>query len=147
MTVGLSRRDVLAGARGLLVGAASSGEADAAEHDHGASPAHARLAEAALGCIKDGEACLQHCLQAFQGGDTTLARCAARVQDMLPVCAAMVRLATSRSERAAAYAEICATICRDCEAECRKHEAEHPACKACGDACARVIAACDALAA
>lgn len=58
---------------------------------------------------------------------------------MLAVNAALLRLASTGSSRLAAMAKVAVDVSRDCEAECRKHAEKHPICKACGDACARVI--------
>jgi hypothetical protein len=58
---------------------------------------------------------------------------------MLAANAALLRLASTKSRHAAALAKVAVDVSRDCEAECRKHAEKHPICKACGDACARVI--------
>ena len=61
------------------------------------------------------------------------------VSAMLPVCAAMNRLATQDAKRLKDLAKGCADICRDCEVECRKHEFHHVECKRCAEACAATV--------
>lgn len=102
------------------------------------------LVDAALSCIKTGEACLDHCFMAFGAGDTTLARCAATVRDMLAGCEAIVKLAPQNSSRLAAFVAACKDLCADCEAECRKHAGTHEVCKQCADSCARFVKAASA---
>jgi len=109
-----------------------------------ADPKTTTLHEAALGCVAAGELCLEHCLAMFRAGDASLGKCASAVADMLPVCQAMARLAASGSKRLVAFAAVCQQVCEDCEAACREHET-HPQCKACAEACAKVIAACKEL--
>jgi Cys-rich four helix bundle protein (predicted Tat secretion target) len=149
MDVGMKRREVLTGI-GAMVMAVGPDAAFAAEThaDHMAAPSPAvkALIDAAFACEETGEACIAHCLAMFRAGDTSLAPCATSVQQMLPACSAVSRLANYGSPHLAAMAAVCAKICADCEAECRKHE-QHPPCKACADACAKFVAAAKALAA
>lgn len=140
----LNRRELLAGAGALVVaGAPELVLAD--HHAEGGMPAaagsSAELIDAALACVKTGDACVAHCLAEFKKGDTMLADCAASVERMLAVCSATARLAALGSPRLGKFAAVCAEICADCEAECRKHAQHHAVCKACADACARFIAA------
>jgi Cys-rich four helix bundle protein (predicted Tat secretion target) len=72
-------------------------------------------------------------------GDKSLADCMRSVSAMLPVCAAMNRLAIQDAKRLKDLAKVCADICRDCEAECRKHEFHHVECKRCAEACAATV--------
>ncbi len=139
----LNRRELLAGA-GALVVAAAPELVLADHHTEGAAPAPkgtAELIDAALACVKAGDACVAHCLAEFKKGDTMLADCAASVERMLSVCGATARLAALGSPHLAKFVAVCADICTDCEAECRKHAQHHAVCKACADACARFIAA------
>jgi Cys-rich four helix bundle protein (predicted Tat secretion target) len=122
----------MAAAAGLALGEGTAFAADAKS---------TALVEAANGCVEAGEVCLEHCLASFRAGDTSLGDCATAVADMLPVCRALSRLAASGSKRLPAFAVACTQVCEDCEAACRKHESHHAPCKACAEACARVIAA------
>lgn len=136
----IGRRELVAGGVAVAAGLAL-GEGVAVAADAKTSA----LNQAALGCVEAGELCLEHCLAMFRAGDTSLGECASAVADMLPVCQGLARLAASGSKRLAAYAAACQQICEDCEAACRKHEAHHAPCKACAEACAKVIAACKQL--
>ncbi len=138
----ISRREVLVGVGALAMSAGPDAVWAAEEHaHHGGGSSHAELIDAALACVKEGEACIAHCLAAFRAGDTTLAACATSVQQMLAACSATARLAAYDSPRLAAFAKVCADICADCEAECRKHADKHTVCKACADSCARFVKA------
>lgn len=146
MDVGMNRRELLAGMGAMVVavGPDVAHAADPHAGHGGPSAAVKALIAAAAHCEQVGEACVAHCLASFRAGDTTLAACATSVQQMLPACTAVARLANYDSPHLAAFAAVCAKICADCEAECRKHE-QHPPCKACADACAKFIAAAKAL--
>jgi Cys-rich four helix bundle protein (predicted Tat secretion target) len=142
---GLSRRDVLRGAVAATVAMAmASGNASAAhDHDHHAMHRNDALIDAAADCTRHGEICLGHCLHMFKTGDTTLAKCADSVNEMLVMCAALTRMAASDASRLAQVAQVCRDVCDDCEKQCRKHEDEHPECKACAESCAKCIKECD----
>jgi len=133
------RRAVLTGASGLILAGFVRGAAAAAQPVGAANPS---LVATALHCSGTGEICLEHCLKEFTRGDTMLAKCAARVAEMVPVCKGLASLAALESEHLPAYAKVCIDVCKSCEVECRKHEAHHEICKECADACAKVIEAC-----
>lgn len=99
------------------------------------------LVDAIHGCLKAGEACIDHCLDSFKAGDTAMAHCAASVTEMLAFCAAHGRLASLHSKHLKEMSALAIKVCGDCEKECRKHE-KHPPCKACADACAACIKEC-----
>jgi Cys-rich four helix bundle protein (predicted Tat secretion target) len=105
--------------------------------------AYGGLASAASHCAHTGEVCIAHCLVTFKEGDTTLAACAASVEEMMAACRSMATLAALNSRHVKAEAAVCKAICADCEKECRKHEKKHAICKDCADACKDVIAACN----
>ena len=139
----VSRRRLLLGA-GAVITAAAAGVAFADTHsthaDHGAHGAkYTGLAEATYDCIARGQACTHHCLEEFKAGSTSLADCAARVQEMTAVCGAFGYLVAADAPRLKEYARVCVDVCKDCEKECRKHEEHHSACKACAEACARLV--------
>ena len=150
---GMTRRRVLLGA-GALASAAVARSAFAGpntgspvgEHRLGhrylkshANKQHKALTAAANDCVDKGQACISHCMETFLDGDTTMAECAASVQQMLPVCTAMAYLSSYDSKHLPALAKACIGICEDCEKECRVHEEHQPECRACADACAALI--------
>ncbi len=142
----LSRRALLVGASvlgaALVTGVSVAGDAPGHRHeDH--APKHPDVLEAVNDCVIKGQQCAAHCLVAFQEGDTTLADCARKVNEMLPICKALSYQLASNSPYVKALAAVCRQACKDCEEECRKHEDKHVECKACGEACAALVAAID----
>jgi Cys-rich four helix bundle protein (predicted Tat secretion target) len=149
---GINRRELLVGVGALAV-AASAGAAFAADkggHDKHAADKHAAMAgkkdeglvETSLDCLKKGEACIKHCLDTFAAGETMMAECAAKAQEMVVVCQGLSYLASYNSKHLKKYVAACIDVCTDCEAACRKH-AEHAApCKECADACLKCIEQC-----
>jgi Cys-rich four helix bundle protein (predicted Tat secretion target) len=137
-----TRRSLLAGAGALVAGAglarAVSAQTSAAKPSPSLSP-HQAVVEATKRCETVGNACLRHCQRLTRMGDKSLADCMRSVSAMLPVCAAMNRLATQDAKHLTDLAKVCADICRDCEAECRKHEFHHVECKRCAEACAATV--------
>ena len=77
----------------------------------------------------------------FQEGDTTLARCAAKVHEMVAVCTAMETLVGRNSSYVSAMTDVCVEVRRDCAAECKEHADTHSECRACMEACDAVVAA------
>jgi Cys-rich four helix bundle protein (predicted Tat secretion target) len=144
----MNRREILSAA-GTLAAAAFVAPAMASEHDHhehGAMLApHAKIAATALDCVKTGDACIAHCLDSFVAGDTTLAVCAKKVDELIAVCTALAKLASNNSPQLASYAKVAAMVCKDCEKECRKHADKHETCKACADSCAACAEECTKL--
>lgn len=149
--VSLPRRQLLAGAGAALVAGAFGGitAVGAAEHahDHGhhhpiMDGARARVVDHAMHCIKTGQICIQHCIDLFKTGDTSVADCADSVLEMLASCNAMAQLATYNSRHLKDLMRVCIGVCEDCEKECRKHEDKHAECKACADSCADCIKVC-----
>lgn len=147
----LSRRDVLRGAvAAAAVMASGSALAEEHDHDHGHDHHHGMnrndaLVDAAAECAKEGEVCLGHCLEMFKSGDTTLAKCADSVTEMMVMCNALTRMAASNARRLVQVAKVCRDVCEDCEKECRKHEDKHEECKACAESCEKCIRECDRL--
>lgn len=148
----LTRREALLAASLGVAALASSAHADShKDHAHApqattATPAtqHRGLVLTALECVGIGEMCLQHCFNQFAVGDTSLAACAARNQEMTAACKALASLAAASSAQLGDFAKVCIAICQACEAECRKHE-HHPICIETAEACAKTIAACEKL--
>ena len=143
--VRMDRRNFVIGA-GVLASAAATGTAFAAEHKSRSHRGHGRknqaLVDAAMGCISAGQACIDHCLELFKAGDTSVAECAASVQEMLAFCTAFSQFASYDSRHLKNMARICVDVCKDCEKECRKHEKKHAECKDCADACAESVRQC-----
>jgi Cys-rich four helix bundle protein (predicted Tat secretion target) len=150
----LDRRSLLAAGAGALAStlAASALTAPVQEEghqqgSHGAKyspPKNPGLIQASHDCVRTGDLCIHHCYQAFQAGDTSLAECVRRVQELVASCGALARLASLDARHLAEFAAVTAKICRHCEEECRKH-AHHKPCKDCGDACAACARECDKL--
>lgn len=132
----MNRREMLTATGAFVL---TGGMARAADADSHHPSAAGGLGDALANCLAVGEACLAHCLDRLAAGDVALAACGRSVNDMLATNAALLRLSSTRSARGAAMARLAVDVSRDCEAECRKHAEKHPICKACGDACARVI--------
>ena len=104
------------------------------EHKHHES-AQTNLVDTALDCVKSGQACIDHCIELFKSGDTSVAKCADTVQEMLAICTALSQFASYQSKYLHDLAKVCIEVCGDCEKECRKHAEKHAACKACADSC------------
>ncbi len=134
-----------AAGRGLGLTAADSAAAAPAARD----PKLERAVETALACLKDGNACIRHCVDLLGQGDTTLEKCMRTVLDMTAACDGLAKLASYAATPDAnlrAYAAACADYCRTCSAACKKHEDHHAPCKACMESCDECVKACEALA-
>lgn len=147
----LTRRGALMGATSLgLVALTSPALADShSPHEYAASavnPAtqHRSLVLAALECVGIGQMCLQHCFQQFAAGDTSLAACAMRNQEMTAACEALATLGAASSAQLTDFAQVCIAICKACEDECRKHH-HHAICIETAEACVKTIAECEKL--
>ena len=137
----LTRRQVMAaGVAAMAIQAMPAGAAESGDKA-------AALADAASGCVRAGEACLQHCLDLLAKGDTGIADCAKTVTQMLAICRAVGPIADARGKYLPAMAQLCQTACTDCAEACRKHAEHHAVCKACMEACEKTAAAAKALAA
>ena len=142
----ISRRDVLAASGAFAVAAVAAGTASAqGEHAHhmaGAMHKNKAIIDSAMDCLQKGNLCIDHCLLLFKANDTTVADCAIQVNQMLPMCDALAKLAMADSKYLVQLARVCIDVCTDCEKECRKHEKTHAECKACADSCLDCIKAC-----
>ncbi len=140
----MNRRELLIGTGAVLVASAARGDKPkpatappgAHEHHTMASP----LTDAAVDCVKKGQACLAHCLTLLGSGDTSLTACAKAVTDMVAVAQALLTVSTAGSKHTKALAKVAGDVSRDCEAECKKHADKHDACKACMECCSKLIA-------
>jgi Cys-rich four helix bundle protein (predicted Tat secretion target) len=106
---------------------------------------HKALIDTASACIAKGEVCVAHCMDLIKGGDTAMVECMKTVSIMMPMCAALVRLAAMDAKRLKELTAVCKDVCADCEAECKKHAEKHAVCKACMDSCTACIKECKAL--
>ncbi|MFH0351808.1 MAG: Csp1 family four helix bundle copper storage protein [Chromatiales bacterium] len=134
-----ARRKFLAGA--TAVGAAAlmtgTGRVFATAHHH--TWQYSGLMAAAETCMAKGHSCLNHCINTFKGGDTSLASCAVAVQETIAACNALAQLSASNSAHTKAFANACAAVCEDCEKECRKHASKHQSCADCAEACVGLV--------
>lgn len=133
---GISRRDLLLG-MGAAATMAYAGSASAAAKGHDHSKHSTQLTDvmdAVNGCLDKGRRCIAHCMVSFTEGDTELAECASKAQEMMAVCGGFAYLVASNSSYTREYAQICEKVCTDCAKECRKHE-KHIECEACANAC------------
>ena len=145
----MDRRHFIRNAVALGVVAGTAGIASAAKEveTHDVTGKYANIQKTALECVSAGAVCIDHCLEGFAAGDTSLAACARTVQEMLPICETGAKLAAYESKFMPQYVAVCIEICAACEKECRKHEHHHVQCKNCADACAACIAECKKIAA
>ena len=133
---GISRREVLLG-MGAAATMAYAGSASAAAKGHDHSKHATQLTDVMDGvnaCLDKGRRCISHCMVSFTEGDTELADCASKVQEMMSVCGGFAYLVASNSSYIKEYAQICEKVCVDCAKECKKHE-KHIECDACAKAC------------
>ncbi|GAV21314.1 hypothetical protein MMIC_P2297 [Mariprofundus micogutta] len=143
MLIGAGALGATALAASTLGTTAAMAEGMAGHHHHAAGGKHQELAKSLHHCVATAEACIDHCLDSFKSGDTTLADCAISVQETMAFCTAHAKLASYNSKYLKAMIDLGIQVCGDCEKECRKHE-KHASCKACADACATCIKACKA---
>ena len=150
MSQTLNRRDLI---KGALAASAVAGSALSAKHaiaaddknDHHAHHAknkNENVVDTALTCLKDGQACLDHCFILLKDGDKEMARCAETVTEMLVMCDSLAKMASYRSPHLKDFAKVCAAVCKDCQDECEKHSDKHVECKQCEDSCKECIDAC-----
>ncbi len=141
----MNRRDLLIGASAMAAAAVTSGVSMAGDdhsHGHSTNP-YGNLIDATLDCIKEGDACLNHCYDSFAAGDTSLAACARAITNMSALCEASVKSAGFNSPYTKELVAVCVKAVRECEGECNKHAKKHPLCEASAKACRTCIKACE----
>lgn len=111
-------------------------------HMHHGNP-NSAVIDTALDCLKNGQACLDHCIELFKMGDNSVANCADKVTEMLAMCTALSQMASYNSMHLAKFAKVCAAVRKDCKKACDKHKA----CKDCSDSCKKCIKECEKIAA
>lgn len=144
-----SRRDLLKGAVAASAAMASTtvfgAKMDHSHMNHG-NP-NSAVIDTALDCLKNGQACLDHCIELFKMGDNSVANCADKVTEMLAMCTALSQMASYNSKHLAKFAKVCAAVCKDCKKACDEHADKHKACKDCSDSCKKCIKECEKIAA
>lgn len=143
--ISMGRRELLTGATAVMAMAGSNMAFAQMDHQHHHSNPHEAAIDAALDCLKKGQACLDHCMILFKKGDNSVAACADTVNEMLAMCSTLSKMASYQSKHLKAFAKVCIATCKDCRKECRKHEDKHAECKACADSCKNCIAQCEKL--
>ena len=142
-----TRRDLLKGAVAASA-VMASGTALASSNDHSHHHnSNSGVVDTALDCVKNGQTCLDHCIQLFKQGDNSVANCADKVTEMLAMCTALSQMASYQSKHLADFAKVCATVCKDCKKACEEHADKHQACKDCAESCEKCIKACEKIAA
>ena len=148
------RRNLLKGATvaaaTMALGSIALEAAEKAQHCHtlrGEACANQGVIDSTLQCVKDGRACLDHCIVLLKSGDLSMANCTETVNEMLVMCDAMSQMATYNSAYVKELAKICIKTCEDCERECAKHEKVHAECAACAKSCRACIKECKKIAA
>ena len=145
-----SRRNVLLGtaavvtAVGMGVSRQAQASMDHSHHMHSVPSEIQDIIDASSGCVKAGQACVQHCIEMFKMKDLSMADCNDAVHDMLASCTAISQLASYQSKHLKDFAAACINVCKDCKKACEKHADKHEACKACAESCAECIKACKA---
>ncbi len=146
MTVGVARAFAADGHEGMDHSQMDHSKMDHSAMDHSMhATKHKAVIDTATDCIAKGEVCVAHCIDLMKAGDTAMADCMKTVSAMMPMCAALVRLAALDSKRLKELAAVCKDVCADCEAECKKHAEKHTVCKDCMDSCTACIKECKAL--
>lgn len=130
-----------------MVAAMTAGEAArAAMHEHSGhhhGNDYSALIDAAMECQKAAMACESHCLETFAQGDTTLAKCAREVNEMINVCDATSRAASMNAAYLKQMVAICKQAGETCLAECKKHAKKHDICRVAAESCQKCITECD----
>lgn len=102
---------------------------------------HQAIVDAAKRSEQKGEVCRAHCVRLIRSGDKSMQECLKLVNEMLPLSAAMGRLAANDAPRLKDLAKVCRAACTDCQAECKKHADHHAECKASYEACTALLEA------
>jgi len=137
-----SRRRLLKGlvaTSAVLAASPVLAAADHSHHQHHGSSMNKSLIKISNECAQHGDECVAHCIELFKTGDTTLAKCADTVNEMIVMCRALAKMATYESTELVAVAKVCMAVCQTCADECGKHAKTHENCKACADSCLECI--------
>ena len=137
-----SRRKLLKGlvaTSAALAAAPTLAGAEHSHHHHMGTALNQSLIKIANECAQHGDECIAHCIELFKSGDTSLAKCADTVNEMIVMCRALAKMATYQSTELVAVAKVCKSVCQICADECGKHAKTHQNCKACADSCLECI--------
>ena len=146
----MDRRNLLKGATvaaATMAFGAATAEAGSHAHHHHHANKYKEVIDTTSQCVKDGRACLDHCIMLLKQGDMTMAECTETVTEMLTMCDAMMQMASFNSDHVGKVAAICVKTCKACEKACAKHEKIHAACAACAKSCRACIKSCEKIAA
>lgn len=140
-------RRTLLGALGAmtLTGAPSRALAQHQGHGHQHAAKYGALLAAAADCTAKGDVCLAHCIQLMGDGDKSMGECAAAVNQMLALCAALQKLSSQGSPMVPALAKVALDGCNTCAQACKPHIEKHAECKACRDSCLECAKQCKAV--
>lgn len=136
----MTRRSLIASGVALGAGATTmaAGHSQAATTD---TAGDMDLVDVATTCVAMGERCHAYGIEMVAKGETMMAECTRAVSVMTSVCATVARMAALNSPHLSDACRIALKTCDDCRLECQKHSANHTPCKACEDACARMLQA------
>jgi Cys-rich four helix bundle protein (predicted Tat secretion target) len=144
----MGRREILTGGA-LFAAAAMANVAFAAEeamhehHHHDMPLPAANLLTSVSDCLLKGQICSDHCLVNLGDGDKAMAACAQSVAQMMAICGALQKLASSNSKYLPQMAKLAKDVCKDCESECKKHADKHKQCRDCQESCAACAKECE----
>lgn len=137
-----SKRNLLKGLVAASAIMATGPVLSAQDHSHHQmTKINKALVDIANECRQHGDECIDHCIELFKSGDTSVAKCAETVNEMIVMCNTLAKMGTYQSEQLVAIAKICIDVCEVCAKECSKHS-EHPQCKACEESCLECIEEC-----
>jgi len=139
----MNRRDVIAGAGGVLAAGVAAGlmfNSSGAAFAAGGSSLLGDISK----CLDDGAVCQNHCVDELSKGNKDMGKCNRKVTEMLAICNAMHAMVALKSDRAKDLAAVCVKVCQDCADACAEHKAHwahkmHLECKDCHDSCLALI--------
>lgn len=108
---------------------------------------HQKAIDAALECLKTGEACISHCQMMLANGDKSMGECLKTALEMTAMCRAFASLAQYQSKSLKKVAAACAEVCRNCEKACEVHASKHGVCHDCMSSCKACATECEKIAA
>lgn len=109
------------------------------DHQHHHDNRNQEIIAVTLECIKNGQACVAHCVDLIKSGDTSMSVCLESSQSMLAFAIAFSQLASSNSVHIKKLTDLAISICQDCEKDCRVHANKHEVCKQCAESCKNSI--------
>jgi Cys-rich four helix bundle protein (predicted Tat secretion target) len=107
----------------------------------------AAVAKASGECFIAAQACIAHCEETFDKGNTMMAQCLKDTLNMSAICEATLKLSGYHNADVDSLKQVisaCAKLCRACAESCKEHISHSSACKECKESCERCADACDA---